>query len=196
MRVIVFGSTGLIGKELVKQLSTNHEVVEVSRSSTDMTADYTNQDSLVEMFEKVGSFDALINVAGRDTQFVSVDELMPSHFEYGAQRKLLGQVNLVLIGQKYINEGGVFTLSSGYLNHYPNPYSMATGPFNAFIDNFVETMSSNMKNGIRLNVVSPSPVVQELTHGHVTPEFVSKSYKESMEGNLNGHVFKAWNMEL
>ena len=121
MKVIIFGSTGLIGKELVRQLSNQHEVIEVSRSSTEITADYTDENSLVKMFEKIGSFDALINVAGRDTQFVHADELTPENFIYGTQRKLMGQLNLVLIGQKYINKGGSFTLSSGYLNHYPNP---------------------------------------------------------------------------
>ncbi len=102
---------------------------------------------------------------------------------------------LVLIGMKYINKGGSITLSSGYLNHFPNPYSMATSPFNAFIDNFVEVMHPNIKNDIRLNVVSPSPVVEELKYGTVTPELVAKSYIESIEGTDSGKVFKAWNMD-
>ena len=195
MKIIVFGSTGLIGKELVNQLSENHDVIEVSRSSTEITADYTDEKSLIKMFEKIGSFDSLINVAGRDTQFVHSNELTPGHFMYGAQRKLMGQINLVLIGQKYINKGGSFTLSSGYLNYYPNSYSMATSPFNAFIDNFVESMSTNMQNDIRINVVSPSPVGETLQHGKVTPEFVSKSYIKSVEGSDTGKVFKAWNMD-
>jgi NAD(P)-dependent dehydrogenase (short-subunit alcohol dehydrogenase family) len=195
MKIIIFGSTGLIGKELEKQLSKEHEVIGISRSSTEITADYTDENSLIEMFEKIGSFDALINVAGRDTQFVQASEITPANFKYGAQRKLMGQVNLVLIGQKYINKGGSFTLSSGYLNHYPNPFSMATSPFNAFIDNFIETMSANMAHDIRINVVSPSPVVETLQPGRVTPEFVSKSYIESVEGSDSGKVFKAWNMD-
>lgn len=194
MKIIIFGSTGLIGKELVKQFSANHEIIEISRSSTEITADYTDQDSLVEMFEKIGSFDALINVAGRDTQFVPPSELTPANFMYGSERKLMGQVNLVLIGQKYINKGGSFTLSSGYLNHYPNPYSMATSPFNAFIDNFIETMSPNMTNDVRINVVSPSPVVDVLEEGRVTPKYVAQSYIESVEGTESGVVYKAWNM--
>lgn len=195
MKIIIFGSTGLIGNELVKQFSANHEIIEVSRSSTEITADYTNQSSLIDMFEKIGSFDALINVAGRDTQFIPASELTPENFLYGAERKLMGQVNLVLIGQKYINKGGSFTLSSGYLNHYPNPYSMATSPFNAFIDNFAETMSANMTNNVRINVVSPSPVVDILQPGRVTPEYVAKSYIKSVEGSESGSIYKAWNIK-
>jgi NAD(P)-dependent dehydrogenase (short-subunit alcohol dehydrogenase family) len=195
MKIIVFGSTGLIGKELVRQLSINHEVIEVSRSSTPIRADYTVENSLIQMFEKIGAFDALINVAGGDTQFVHTDQLQPANFKYGAERKLMGQVNLVLIGQKYINKDGSFTLSSGYLNHYPNAYSMATSPFNAFIDNFAQSMSSQLKNNVRINVVSPSPVVEVLEHGKVTPEFVAKSYVESVEGKETGKVFKSWNMD-
>jgi NAD(P)-dependent dehydrogenase (short-subunit alcohol dehydrogenase family) len=195
MKIIVFGSTGLIGKELVKQFSANHEIIEVSRSSTEITADYTDKNSLVEMFEKIGTFDALINVAGGDTQFVPASELTSENFMYGAERKLMGQVNLVLIGQKHINKGGSFTLSSGYLNHYPNPHSMATSPFNAFIDNFVETMAANMTNDVRINVVSPSPVVDVLQDGRVTPEYVAKSYIKSVEGSESGTVYKAWNIK-
>ena len=72
---------------------------------------------------------------------------------------------------------------------------MATSPFNAFIDNFAMTMSANMKNDIRINAVSPSPVVETLQPGKVTPEFVSQSYVESVEGSDTGKVFKAWNMD-
>ncbi len=195
MKIIIFGSNGLIGKELVNQLSHKYEVIGVSRSSGDIQSDYTDENSIIRMYEQIGSFDALISVAGGDTQFEPFDQLKPSHFRYGAERKLMGQVNLVLIGVEYINKGGSFTLSSGYLNYYPNPYSMATSPFNAFIDNFAQTMATQMTDGVRINTVSPSPVVQELQHGTVTPKFVAESYIQSAVGNETGKVYKAWNMD-
>lgn len=195
MKIIIFGSTGLLGKEIVEQLSENHEVIGISRSSGDIKADYMDEKSIIQMYEQIGSFDAMVIVAGKDTQFVSFDKINASHFKYGFDRKLMGQVNLVLIGMKYINKGGSFTLSSGYLSHYPNAYSLATSPFNAFVDNFVQSMSTQMPNNIRINVVSPAPVVDRADYGTVTPKMVASGFINSIEGNETGKVFKIWNMD-
>ncbi len=195
MKIIVFGSTGILGKEIVEQLSTNHEIIGVSRSSGDIKADYTDEKSIIKMYEQIGSFDAMVIVAGQDTQFVSFDKINASHFKYGFDRKLMGQVNLVLIGMNYINKGGSFTLSSGYLSNYPNAYSMATSPFNAFIDNFVQSMSTQMANNIRINVVSPAPVVHRADYGTVTSKMVASAFINSIESSETGRVFKVWNMD-
>ena len=64
MKIIVFGATGLIGREIINQLSSEHEIIRVSRTSGDVQADYTDESSLINMFEEIGSFDALVSVAG------------------------------------------------------------------------------------------------------------------------------------
>jgi hypothetical protein len=40
-------------------------------------------------------------------------------FRKGIDSKLMGQINLILIGRNYINPGGSFTLTSGVLTHDP-----------------------------------------------------------------------------
>jgi len=195
MKIIVFGSTGLIGREVVNQLSEKHEVITVSRSSGMIQADYTDEASIIRMFEQVGSFDALVVTVGNDSGFVDFSELKGSHFKLGIERKLMGQVNLVLLGLKYINNGGSFNLTSGYLNHHPNAYSMATSPFNAFVDNFAESMAPQLPNNIRINVVSPAPVGKQASYGVVTPEMTASAYVESIEGDETGKVFRVWNMD-
>ncbi len=195
MKIIIFGANGRVGKELVTQLSERHQVVKVGRSSGDIQADYTDHQSITNMYNQVGSFDALCCVAGRDSDFVDVQKLELQHFKSGVERKLLGQVRLVLEGLKYINDKGSFTLSSGYLNHYPNVYSIATSPFNAFVDNFAESMAPYLLRDIRLNVVSAAPIVDEAKYGQVTAEMVAREYVKSTEGNISGSVFKIWNME-
>ncbi len=194
MKIIIFGASGKIGKELVKKISNHHDLIRVSRTSGDVQADYTDKQSIIEMYRHIGNFDALCCVAGRDSQFVDVKSLKMEHFQFGVERKLLGQVRLVLEGLKYINDGGSFTLSSGYLSDYPNAYSMATSPFNAFIDNFAKSMSGFSLKNIRINVVSPAPVVEKPEYGKVTAQMVAKHFIESVEGNETGKVFKVWNM--
>lgn len=39
-----------------------------------------------------------------------------------------------MLGQASIRDNGSFTLTSGFLSHYLNPASIATGPLNAAID--------------------------------------------------------------
>ena len=195
MRIIVFGANGKIGKTLVSQLSPEHEVIKIGRSSGDIQADYTNEQSIIDMYDKIGSFDALCCVAGRDSKFVDVKSIKIKHFQYGIERKLLGQIRLVLEGLKYINDAGSFTLSSGYLSDYPNAFSMATSPFNAFVDNFTKSMSRFLQKNIRLNAVSPAPVVENAENGKVTAEMVAKEFIASIERNETGKVFKVWNMD-
>ena len=85
-------------------------------------------------------------------------------------------------------------LSSGFLSDYPNPHSIATGPFNSAIDTFVIQAAPLLGRGLRLNVVSPAPVVEpnRVTTGHVSAEQVAKFYVEAVEGNDTGKVFRAW----
>jgi len=196
MKIIIFGANGKIGKALVKQFSNQHDLVKVGRSSGDVQADYTDEQSIINMYQSIGHFDALCCVAGRDSQFVDIKSLNIEHFQYGVERKLLGQVRLVLEGLKYINDGGSFTLSSGYLNQYPNSFSLATSPFNSFVNNFAQSMSGFLPRNIRLNVVSPSPVVEKAEYGKVTAEMVAMDFITSVEENETGKVFKVWNMNV
>lgn len=70
------------------------------------------------MYEKVGAFDALISTAG--STFVGPwEKLNDQSFRTGVEGKMMGQINLVLIGQRYINPKGSFTLIAGALTHEP-----------------------------------------------------------------------------
>lgn len=48
-------------------------------------------------------------------------DITTDDYEFGLRDKLMGQVNLVLMGPDYINYGGSFTLSSGVTDHDPVP---------------------------------------------------------------------------
>ena len=89
MKVVVLGASGKIGREIVRALGNDHEVISASRGG-DVQVDYTQDVSVRQMFEQVGKVDALVAVVGGDSAFKSYEELTPEDFEYGYRRKLMG----------------------------------------------------------------------------------------------------------
>ena len=67
MKIIIVGASGLIGQKVDKALASSHEIIRVGSTSGDFQCDYTNRESVKDMFESIGEFDALISVAGRDS---------------------------------------------------------------------------------------------------------------------------------
>ena len=154
MKVIIVGASGIIGRKIDIAISESHEVVRVGTTSGDIQCDYTNADSVREMFGAVGPFDALVAVVGGDGIFKKFEQA-GADYRYGFDRKFLSQIRLVRLGQASIRDNGSFTLTSGFLSHYPNPASIAIGPLNAAVDTYVQNVAPLMPRRIRLNVVSP-----------------------------------------
>ena len=194
MKIIIVGASGRIGREVDKALANQHEIVRVGAHGGDIICDYTDPSSVRSMFETVGGFDSLVSVAGGDSMFKSFQDLDDEDYRYGFERKFLGQVRLLRIGESFIRDNGSFVFTSGFLSHYPNPASIATGPLNSTVDTFVSNVAPLLPRGIRLNVVSPAPVVessQERT-GLVTAVVTAKYYVEAIEGDMSGKVLRAW----
>ncbi len=194
MKIIVAGASGKIGTEVVAVLSKKHEIVKVGSRSGDIICDYTDSASVGEMFHKAGSFDALIATIGNDSVFKQYSSLDESDFLYGFGRKFLGQIRFIKMGESLINDNGVFILTSGFLSHYPNPFSIATGPLNAAVDTFVKNVAPELQRGIRLNVVSPAPIVNpgQAALGLVTAKDTAQYYVEALESSFSGRVLRAW----
>jgi len=194
MKIIIVGASGRIGKEVDKALSDSHEIVRVGVRSGDVQCDYTNTESVSKMFEIIGEFDSLISVAGGDSTFKPFQELDDEDYRYGFERKFLGQVRFLKHGESYIRDNGTFVFTSGFLSNYPNPASIATGPLNAAIDTFVRNTAPLLPRGIKVNVVSPAPIVEPGQEGKglVTAAETAKLYVEAVEGNITGQVLMAW----
>ena len=194
MKVILVGASGRIGREIDKLLSGKHTIVRVGVNSGDVQCDYTNKKSVADMFGTIGAFDALICVAGGDSVFKNFEKLEDDDYRYGFERKFLGQVGFVTLGQKYINDNGSFTFTGGFLSHYPHPTSAATGPLNAAIDTFAKTAAPLLPRGIRINVVSPAPVVEpdQVKRGLVTAEQTAKLFVNAVKGDMSGQILRAW----
>ncbi|GAL24769.1 short chain dehydrogenase [Vibrio variabilis] len=109
---------------------------------------------------------------------------------------MMGQINLVRIGQEYIADNGSFTLISGILNVKPIPYAIADATTSGAIDTFVKCVANEMPRGTRINVVNPT-VLEEAweVYGEMMPGFqpvpsklVGKAFERSVDGFINGEV--------
>ena len=188
------GASGRIGKEVDKALSVSHDIVRVGSRSGDVQCDYTIPESVRDMFEKIGEFDALISVIGGDSIFKPFADLDDDDYRYGFERKFLGQIRLLKLGESFVRDNGSFVFTSGFLSQYPNPASIATGPLNAAVNTFVKNTASLLTRGIRINVVSPAPIVEPGQEGKglVTAAETAKLYVETVEGDFTGRVLRAW----
>jgi len=189
MRIIVVGATGTLGKATVNALKQNHEVIQASRKG-DIQVDLSIPASIKDMYKQVSDVDAIICTAG-DASFGQLDSFSDEDFEFSLGNKLMGQINLVRYGGEQINEGGVFTLTTGILAHNPSAATVMLTMINRGIEAFVEAAALNMPKNQRLNAVCP-PMAKETAEkmgwdsGGVPAAEIAKYYVQSVESNVNG----------
>lgn len=196
MKIIIVGATGTIGKTVAKALEKDNEIVKVGSKSGDLQIDITKPESIKSMYEKVGAFDALVSTAG-DGYFGPFNEMTDADFRISVNSKLMGQVNLVLIGQHYINPKGSFTLTSGSLGDDPVKLAASLSAVNGAIDGFVRGAAIELENGVRINSIGPD-VVEDSPHYFpffpgripVTMDRVAQAYIKSVAGFQTGQTYK------
>ena len=118
MKIILIGASGDIGKAAYSELSPRHEIISVGRNSGDVRVDMSDRESVVSMYKTVGKIDAVISTAG-NVHFGPLEEFTEEQFMLGLTDKVMGQINLVLEGLRYVNDHGSFTLTSGALDRDP-----------------------------------------------------------------------------
>ncbi len=196
-KIIIVGATGTMGQFLADLLEKeNHEVIRVSKTSSDIQADTTSTQSIQQMFEKVGPFDALVSTAG--PTFVGPwKNLNDQTFRTGVEGKMMGQINLVLIGQHYIKPKGSFTLITGALTHEPQLHFANASAANGAVEGFVRAAAIELGNDIRINAVSPtvienSPQYFPYFPGEIptTMKQLEFGFKKSLFGAVTGQIIK------
>src|SRR5262249_56760447 len=161
MKIVIVGATGTVGKAVVEALAGRHEVIKVGKSGGDRQVDITDSESIRRLFEQVGRFDALVSAAGK-VHFGELSAMTEKEMAVGLRDKLMGQVNLVLIGQDHVNDHCSFTLTSGVLYHDPIRYGASASLVNGAIDAFVRAAAIELPRGVRINAVSPGLLTESL----------------------------------
>ncbi len=197
MRILVIGGNGTIGKTVVKRFSEKHEVVIAGRNSGDVTVDIASTDSIEAMFQNVGKVDAIVNIAG-DAKWDKFDNLSEEDFYIGIKSKMMGQVNLVRLGRRFLNQGGSITLTTGILADEPVDMTTSAAMVNGAIQSFTKAVALELKNGIRVNVVSADLVedayekYKDYFPGNtpVSMRKVVDGYVKSVAGKINGEIIR------
>jgi len=196
MKILLIGAHGTIGSAIAQELGQRHEIVRIGRTSGDEHVDISDSASIRKLFERIGRFDALICAAG-NVKFAPLGELTESDFTLGLQDKLMGQVNLLLIGREFANDGASFTFTTGILNRDPIRSGASASLVNGALDAFVRAAAIELPRGMRINSVSPTVLVEAM--GSYAPYFrgfkpvpaadVALAYAKSVEGLQTGQTY-------
>ena len=197
MKILLIGASGTVGSAVKAELAQRHEVISIGRSSGDFQVDISDSASIRRLFEQTGRFDALVCAAG-NVNFVALGEMSETDFELGLRDKLMGQVNLLLIGREYANDNASFTFTSGVINREPIRTGSSAALVNAALDGFVRAAAIELPRGLRVNSVSPTVLAEAM--GKYAPYFrgfkpvaaadVALAYAKSVEGLHTGQTYQ------
>ncbi|MEO8405626.1 MAG: short chain dehydrogenase [Chitinophagaceae bacterium] len=196
MKIIIVGATGVMGRHLASAFEKDHEIIRVAQEGGDIQVNITSTASIEKLFQQAGSFDALISTAG-PTHVGPWKNLTDKEFRKGVEGKMMGQINLVLIGQHYINPKGSFTLISGAVSHDPQLNFANASAANGAVEGFVRAAAIELENGIRINAVSPT-VIENSPHYFpyfpgdipVTMLRLEYGFRKSVFGANTGQIIK------
>ena len=196
MKILVIGGSGTIGKKVVKFLKQKHEVLIGGRNSGDVKIDLEDINSIEKALSSISELDAIVNISG-EAKWDKFDNLTEDDFYIGIKSKLMGQVNLVRIGKKFLNKGGSFTLTTGILADDPVDMTTSAAMVNGAINSFVKAVALELENH-RINVVSAGLVEDAFEkykdyfpgHDPVPMKKVINGYVKSIEGKINGEIIK------
>jgi NAD(P)-dependent dehydrogenase (short-subunit alcohol dehydrogenase family) len=183
MKILLIGANGSIGKLIYPVIAENHEVVTAGRKHGDFMVDLSSFLSIEDLFKQITNIDGVICTAGD-----SISDELPlmnnEKYMVGILHKLLSQINLVLVGMKFLNDNGSFTLISGKMGEQPAKTASGKAVANGAINSFVLGAALEMPRGIRINVVSPSKITD------VSATDLAAGYLKSIDTLCNGEIIR------
>ncbi|WP_262488447.1 short chain dehydrogenase [Iodobacter fluviatilis] len=196
MKILVIGANGTVGKAVVAELASRHQIITAGRNSGDYRVDLKDSASITALFKEIGKVDAVVSAAG-NVHFAPLAEFSADNYAIGINDKLMGQVNLALAAQEALNDGGSITLTSGILSSDPIRFGSSASMVNAAIDGFVRSAAIELPRGIRINSISPTLLEESLENygpyfqgfNTVPAAKVARAYSKSVEGAQTGQVY-------
>jgi NAD(P)-dependent dehydrogenase (short-subunit alcohol dehydrogenase family) len=196
-KIVVIGATGTLGQAVAAELKARHEVIEVGATRGTYQIDSTDPASIEQVFQKIGKVDGIVTTTGK-VHFGPLPEMTVEQFWIGLRDKLMGQVNVVLTTQKYVNDGGSYTLTGGILAEEPIRLGASATTVNLALEGFVRGAAIELPRGIRINVVSPTVLTESMeSYGPffrgfepVTAKQAAQGYLRSVEGAQTGRVYR------
>ena len=197
MKILMIGASGTIGRAVAAELGSRHELITAGRSSGDVQLDLADAESIRAAYAKVGAVDAVVCAAGT-VVFKPLAELTAADCAVGLENKLMGQVNLVLLGREVVADGGSFTLTGGVLDEDPIVQGSSASMVNGALNAFAKSAAIELDRGLRVNVVSPGVITEAMDS--YAPYFrgfepvpaarAALAYAKSVEGRRTGQVFQ------
>ncbi|MGB5322046.1 short chain dehydrogenase [Lutimonas sp.] len=199
MKILIIGGHGTIGKHVVSRLNEKHEVLIAGRNSGDFLVDIKEADSIRALLDSIPSLDSIICIAG-EAKWDDFKDLSEEDYYIGIRSKLMGQVNLVRIGQDYLKSKGSITLSTGILADDPVAKTTSAAMVNGALHSFVKAVALEIENELRINVVSLGVVedayekYKDFFPGHnpIPMSKVVNAYVRSVEGRGNGEIIRVY----
>lgn len=196
MRVIVIGAAGAIGRAVVAELGQRHDIVTVGATRGQYQVDMADIGQVRALFARVGPADAVVVAAGA-LHLAPLPEMTPELFRVGLDSKLMGQVNVALVAQSHLNDGGSITLTSGIDETLPDGASAIM--VNSAIEGFVRGAAVELRRGLRINAVAPTVLEESMAaYGHlfigyqpVPGRRAALSYARSVDGPHTGRIYQA-----
>lgn len=197
MKILVVGASGIIGRAVVAELGARHDIVTAGRSSGDVRIDITDAGSIRAAYAKLGTVDAIVSTAGK-VKFAPLADMDDAAYQIGLKDKLMGQVNLVLLGRDHVADGGSFTLTTGVLDCDPIRMGSSASMVNGAVNAFVMAAAIELPRGQRINVVSPGVITEAMKsyapffrgHDPVPAARAALGYAKSVEGAQTGQVYR------
>ncbi len=199
LKILIVGGKGTIGNRVTAHFAAEHEVITAGRSSGELSVDISDSSSIKSMFERTGKLDAIICIAGQ-AKWTAFNELTEEDYYIGLKSKLMGQVNVVRIGQHYLNQKGSITLTTGILADDPVRQTTSAALVNGGLHSFVKAVSLEIPDGIRVNAVAPGLVedsyekLKDYFPGYlpVPMKKVVSAYARSVLGYDRGQVLRIY----
>lgn len=207
MKILLVGATGVVGRCVLNSLQAQHDVISASlepaKGDHEVQLDLSDADALVKTLKSLGQLDAVISAAGR-ARFGALADARPASVEasvygLGLLDKLLGQVNLALAAREVLRPGGSITLTSGTTSTEPVLGGAGLSMVNGALESWVRAAATELPQGWRLNVVSPSLVEGTPAAAcaafpgfeKVSAERVGLAYQRCLFSGITGQVLRA-----